>query len=89
MTWAHRTMNSTQAFAYSEDVIKTVRGAPYIAQHSGEIWEIAHFHEQGFTPSQLQTLYGNCTRMLREELSSNGASAPLKKTLFNELMAFC
>jgi p-methyltransferase len=89
MTWAHRTMNSTQAFAYTEDVIKSVRRAPYIAQHSGEIWEVAFFHERGFSPSQLQTLYGNFTRMIGEELSSNGASAPLKQKLFHELTAFC
>jgi p-methyltransferase len=89
MNWSHKTMNAQQAFGLSEDVIKTVRNAPYIAQHSGEIWEIAHFHEQGFTPSQIRTLYGNFTRMLREELASNGASAPLKEQLFSELTAFC
>jgi p-methyltransferase len=89
MNWTHKTMNAAQAFGLSEDVIKSVRNAPYIAQHSGEIWEIAHFHEQGFSPSQIRTLYGNFTRMLREELASNGASAPLKETLFSELTAFC
>jgi len=89
MTWAHRTMTSTQAFAHSEEIIKQVRQAAYIAQHSDEIWEIAYFQERGFTLPQIQKLYGNFTRMLREELSSNGASAPLKKELFHELTTFC
>jgi p-methyltransferase len=89
MSWTHSTMTSAQAFTLSEELIKSVEHAPYIAQHSGEIWEIAHFHERGFSPSQIRTLYGNFTRMLREELANNGASAPTKKALFQELTSFC
>jgi len=66
-----------------------VKHAPYIAQHSGEIWEIAHFHERGFSPAQIRRLYGNCTRMIQEELASNGRSAEIKKTLFQDLTTFC
>lgn len=89
MSWTHRTMNSAQAFSLSEELLRSVRHAPYIAQHSGEIWEIAHFHERGFSPAQIHTLYKNFTRMIREELTTNGASAPVKKELFQELTSFC
>src|SRR5438445_7239 len=51
MSWTHNTMNSSEAFTLSEELIKSVKHAPYIAQHSGEIWEIAHFHERGFSPA--------------------------------------
>jgi len=89
MSWTHRTMSSAQAFSLSEELLRSVRHAPYIAQHSGEIWEIAHFHERGFSPAQIHTLYKNFTRMIREELTTNGASAPVKKELFQELTSFC
>ena len=89
MSWTHNTMGSSEAFTLSEELIKSVKHAPYIAQHSGEIWEIAHFHERGFSPAQIRRLYGNCTRMIQEELASNGRSAGIKKTLFEDLTTFC
>jgi radical SAM superfamily enzyme YgiQ (UPF0313 family) len=89
MSWTHRTMNAAQAFTLSEEFIKSVKHAPYIAQHSGEIWEIAHFHEQGFTPAQIRRLYGNFTEMLKAELTMNGGSAPVKQQLFEDLTTFC
>jgi len=46
-------------------------------------------HERGFSPAQIRRLYGNCTRMIQEELASNGRSAEIKKTLFQDLTTFC
>lgn len=85
MNWSHRTMNSSQAFTYAEKLIKDINTVPYIPQHSGEIWEIAHFEERGFTRKSVHRLYENFTKILREELSDSPDKEAVKKKLFEEL----
>ena len=89
MNWSHTTMTSTEAFACSEHVIKTIKRAPYIPQHSGEIWEIAHFHERGYSPAQVRSLYEKCTWMLQDELSQAPNRLTRQKQIFQELVKFC
>ena len=86
MNWSHKTMNSAQAFSKSELLIKSINRVPYIPQHSGEIWEIAYFHEQGFSKQAVHALYRNFTRMIQDELLSSPHRLMSQKKLFNELV---
>lgn len=87
MNWSHRTMTSTQAFTYAEGLIKNIDTVPYIPQHSGELWEISHFHERGFSKESIFNLYKNFTEILQEELSHQIDKTVIKKKLFKELEA--
>ncbi len=89
MNWTHNSMNSKEAFTNLEDLIKTIKNAPYIPQHSGEIWEIAYFHERGFSKKNLNTLYRNSTRMLQDELNHAPDRVANQKKLFEEMVSFC
>lgn len=86
MNWKHKTMNSVEAFSLTEELIKTVQGVPYIPQHSGEIWEIAYFHERGFEDSQIRMLYQNFTLMLQDELSLSVSKKMNHESRFKELI---
>ncbi len=89
MSWTHNTMTSSEAFNYSEMIIKTIKNVPYIPQHSGEIWEIAYFHERGFTKENVRKLYMNFTRMIQDELNESPQREENQKKLFKELVEFC
>ena len=86
MNWTHRTMNSADAFDYSENIIKTVNQVPYIPQHSGEIWEIAYFHEKGFTNNKLQMLYKTFSLMMQDDLNRSDTREQNQKLLFQQLV---
>jgi len=81
-------MTSTQAFARSEDLIKNIDKVPYIPQHSGEIWEIAYFREQGFSREGIHTLYRNFTEMLKDDLFSSPDKIINQERLFKELVEY-
>ena len=89
MKWTHKTMSSIEAFAFAEEFVKGIDKVPYIPQHSGEIWEIAHFHEQGFSNNDLNVLYRSFTRMLQDGLSGNDDRVSNQKRMFNDLVAIC
>jgi len=89
MNWSHNTMNAEEAFDHTERLIMDIKNVPYIPQHSGEIWEIAYFHEQGFSNQELHTLYSNFTEMLRDGLSGAPNKIENQKRLFKELVRFC
>ena len=79
-------MNSADAFDYSENIIKTVNQVPYIPQHSGEIWEIAYFHEKGFTNNKLQMLYKTFSLMMQDDLNRSDTREQNQKLLFQQLV---
>lgn len=86
MNWAHKTMTSLQAFTKVEELIMSIKDVPYIPQHSGEIWEIAHLHERGFSREDIHILYKNFTKMLQDELSSSPSKLVNQDRLFKELV---
>lgn len=71
MNWRHTTMSSSEAFEKTEAFIRDVKKVPYIPQHSGEIWEIAHFQEHGIPDHAINLLYREFTQMLRNSLSNS------------------
>ena len=75
--------------AIASDTRLIVKNAPYIPQHSGEIWEIAHFHERGFSPAQVRRLYERFTWMLQDELSAAPNREARQQAIFRELVEFC
>lgn len=87
MNWSHSTMNSADAFDYSENIIKSVDQVPYIPQHSGEIWEIAYFHEKGFTTAKLHLLYETFSRMMQDDLNRLDNRKQNQEVLFQQLVA--
>jgi radical SAM PhpK family P-methyltransferase len=86
MRWTHNTMNSTEAFEHAEKLIMDIENVPYIPQHSGEIWEIAYFHGQGFSNQDLHTLYNNFSKMLKDDLSDAPNRIENQKRLFQEIV---
>ena len=86
MRWTHNTMNATEAFEHAEKLIVDIENVPYIPQHSGEIWEIAYFHDQGFSNKDLHTLYNNFTKMLKDDLLGSPNRIENQRRLFQEIV---
>ena len=89
MNWTHNTMTSVEAFEHTERLIMDVNNVPYVPQHSGEIWEIAYFRDQGFSHQDLHMLYSNYTKMLKDGLSGSPNKIKNQNKLFQELVNFC
>ena len=89
MNWTHNTMTSVEAFKHTERLIMDINNVPYIPQHSGEIWEIAYFHDQGFSHQDLHMLYSNSTKMLKDGLAGFPNKIENQNNLFKELVKFC
>lgn len=87
MQWTHNTMDSKEAFAIAENQIIESK-LPYIPQHSGEIWELAYFHERGISEKGIRTLYNNFTQMLRDELTQSPLKKENQKRLFGEIQSY-
>ncbi len=89
MNWTHNTMTSVEAFKHTERLIMDINNVPYVPQHSGEIWEIAYFRDQGFSHQDLHMLYSNFPKMLKDGLSGSPNKNENQNKLFQELVNFC
>ena len=85
MNWSHDTMSSPEAFEKTEAFIRDLEEVPYIPQHSGEIWEIAHFREQGIPDHAIYLLYRHFTEMLRKSLGESSVRSLNTERVLSEL----
>jgi p-methyltransferase len=86
MTWKHNTMTSVEAFAWIEKIITGVNNAAYVPLNSGEIWEIAHFEEQGFAKNRIAEIYKIFTLMMKDQLVNSNQRLANQKKLFETLI---
>lgn len=74
MKWKHKSMSSIEVFDRAEYLMRSIKNATYVPQHSGEIWEIAYFNQCGFSNSALTAFYGIFSEILEIQLNEKNYS---------------